>query len=95
MIQKADGTAIFTAVFGVKEHVEEDVAQRIASESDAGPNDSGLQWIAVASLADDFERDCVSRLQQLRVMSRSVLVHNMGHYPPLPTAGVCCCLSVP
>ncbi len=84
MLQKADATATFVAVFGVKEYAQEEAAQRIASESDAAPNHEGLQWVAIGSLEDEFERDCVNRLHQLRVMPRSVLVHNMGHYPPLP-----------
>ena len=83
MIQRADGTAKFAAVFGVQEHVEEALALRIASESDALPNSAGLKWIAAESLEDEFERDCVGRLLQLRVMPRSVLVHDMGYYPQL------------
>lgn len=81
MLQRADGTASFVAVFGVEEHVDEQRAPRIAAESDAVPNASGLQWIAVASLTDAFERDCVNRLLQHRVMPRSVLVHDMGDDP--------------
>jgi hypothetical protein len=84
MLQKADATATFVAVFGVKMHAQEDLAQRIASESDAAPNHEGLQWIAISLLEEEFERDCVNRLHQLRVMPRSVLVHDMGYYPPLP-----------
>jgi hypothetical protein len=81
MLQRADGTASFVAVFGVEEHVDEQRAPRIAAESDAAPIASGLKWIAVASLTDTFERDCVNRLLQHRVMPRSVLVHDMGDDP--------------
>ena len=63
--------------------MEEALALRIASESDALPSSAGLKWIAAESLEDEFERDCVGRLLQLRVMPRSVLVHNMGYYPQL------------
>ncbi len=83
MVQRADGTATFAAVFGIQQHVDEALALQIASESDAPPNGAGLKWIAAESLADEFERDCVGRLLQLRVMPRSVLVHEMGYYPPL------------
>jgi len=84
MLQRADGSATFAAVFGVQEHVEEELALRIASECDTEPNRAGLQWVAVESLADAFERQSVNNLRQLRVMPRSVLVHSMGHYPQLP-----------
>jgi hypothetical protein len=84
MLQRADGTASFAAVFGVKVHIEEELVLRVASECDAEPNHAGLQWVAVELLADGFERESVTRLQQLRVMPRSVLVHRMGYYPPLP-----------
>ena len=88
MLQNADGTATFVTVFGVGEPVDEELAPRIASESDSAPNSSGLQWIAVASLVDEFERNCVNKLQRLRVMPRSVLVHDMGFYPELPSGDV-------
>ncbi len=83
MIQSADGTGAFTAVLGVQEHADEALALRIASESDAQPSSTGLKWIAAESLVDEFERNCVGRLLQRRVMPRSVLVHNMGYYPQL------------
>jgi hypothetical protein len=72
-------------VFGVSEPFDEDFATRIASESARAPNLSGLQSIAVGSLVDEFERDCVDKLQRLQVMPRSVLVHDVGYYPALPT----------
>ncbi len=75
MLQRADGTASFVTVFGV-EHVDEQCALRVAADSDSAPNASGLLWIAVASLTDEFERDCVNRLQQHRSMPRGVLVHD-------------------
>ena len=101
MLQRADGTATFVTVFGVGEPVDEELATRVASENASAPNLSGLQWIAVGSLVDEFERDCVNRLQRLRVMPRSVLVHDMGYYPALPPGnrshpqklGAGCCIS--
>ena len=101
MLQRADGTATFVTVFGVGEPVDEELATRVASENASAPNLSGLQWIEVGSLVDEFERDCVNRLQRLRVMPRSVLVHDMGYYPALPPGnrshpqklGAGCCIS--
>ena len=85
MLQMADGTATFVTVFGVGEPVDEEFATRIASGSGSAPNLSGLHWIAVGSLVDEFERNCVNKLQRLRVMPRSVLVHDMGFYPEIPS----------
>lgn len=86
MYQRADGNAAFAAVFGVQQHSDDAAAPRIASEGDAAPNSSGLKWIAADSLSDEFERDCVGRLLQHRVMPRSALVHDMGYYPQLQPA---------
>ncbi len=80
MMQRADGTAAFAAVFGIQEDIDEGLAQQIASEGDSLPNCAGLKWVAAESLADAFERDCVSRLLQLQVMPLTVLVHDMGYY---------------
>jgi hypothetical protein len=84
MLQKADGSATFVAIFGVEEHAEEDPSLPIADECQS--HREGLQWAAVPSLEDEFERDSVYRLLQRRVMPRSVLVHDMSYYPQLPSS---------